>query len=130
MKKFIALLLALVMVMGLVACGTTNNTPTTTEGTTTAATEGTTEATDTAEVMTYADYVAAADGSVVTVEFYVQDTQGWWFNDKPEVNSGVITVYGQGKEGGYFAYELRCEEADAAKLVPGTKIRVTGYKAT
>ena len=130
MKKFIALLLALVMVMGLVACGTANNTPATTEGTTTAATEGTTEAADTADVMTYADYAAAADGSVVTVEFYVQDTQGWWFNDKPEVNSGVITVYGQDKEGGYFAYELRCEEADAAKLVPGTKIRVTGDKAT
>ena len=126
MKKFIALLLALVMIMGLVACGTTNNTNKP-EGTTTTPTEN---KTDTVKVMTYAEYVAAADGSVVTVEFYVQDTEGWWFNDKPEVNSGVITVYGQDKNGGYFAYELRCEEADAAKLTPGTKIRVTGDKAT
>lgn len=127
MKKFIAMLLALVLVMGLVACSVNVDTKTTAEATT----EATTEATgDTAKVMTYADFMAAEDGAVVTVEFYVQDTEGWWFNDKPEVNSGVITVYGQDKEGGYFAYELRCEEADAAKLVPGTKIRVTGDKAT
>ena len=126
MKKLIALLLALVMVMGLVACAPANNTestPETTENTTT-------ENTDAVKAMTYAEYMAAADGSVVTVEFYVQDTEGRWFNDKPEVNSGVITVYGQDQEGGYFAYELRCAEADAAKLIPGTKIQVTGDKAT
>ncbi|MBP3645108.1 MAG: hypothetical protein J6K55_01660, partial [Clostridia bacterium] len=31
-------------------------------------------------------------------------------------------------DGAYFLYELACSEEDAAKLVPGTKIRVTGYK--
>lgn len=123
MKKLTALLLALVLVLGLAACAPAANT----EGTTTNNTENNT---DNAEVMTYAEYAAAADGSVVTVEFYVQDTQGWWFNNDPAVNSGVITVYGQDKDGGYFAYDLRCEEADAAKLTPGTKICVTGDKAT
>ena len=32
-------------------------------------------------------------------------------------------------DGGYFFYELQCTEADAAKLVPGTKIKVKGTKA-
>ncbi len=71
-------------------------------------------------VMTYADYANAALDSEVTVECYVQDTQSWWDNK--------ITVYAQDQDGAYFLYELACSEEDAAKLVPGTKIKVTGYK--
>ena len=74
-----------------------------------------------AAVMTYADYVAAAIDDEVTVEVYVQAHQSWW-EDK-------VTVYAADADGAYFIYELACSEEDAAKLVPGTKIRVNGYKS-
>ncbi len=138
MKKLIAMLLALTLALGLVACGTTPATPTTEApaGTTEAPAEETTEAPaeetteapveDTTagaagEVMTYADFMAAELEAEVVIETYVQNHQSWW-EDK-------ITVYCQDEEGAYFLYELACTEEDAAKLVPGTKIRVTGYKA-
>jgi len=72
-------------------------------------------------VMTYAQYAAAPVESEVTVECYVQDHQSWWDNK--------ITVYAMDGDGGYFLYNMACSEADAAKLVPGTKIKVKGYKA-
>jgi len=77
-----------------------------------------------AEVMTHADYTAAAIDDEVTVETYVQATQGWWSDN----GQGKISVYAQSEDGAYFIYELACAEEDAAKLVPGAKIRVTGYK--
>ena len=133
MKKLIALLLALVMVIGLVACGTTTpETPATdapateapateapaTEAPIAEATEEVTEAG--AATMTYAEYAAAELDTAVTVEMYVQATQSWWDNK--------ITVYAADQDGAYFVYELACSEEDAAKLIPGTKICVTGYK--
>ena len=71
-------------------------------------------------VMTHAEFVAAEDGTVVTIEAYVQAKQGWWDNK--------ITLYLQDREGGYFVYNLPCSETDAAKLTVGTKIRITGEK--
>jgi hypothetical protein len=71
--------------------------------------------------MTYAEFMAADIDAEVTVEAYVQGHQAWWSNK--------ITVYAQDFDGGYFFYELECSEEDAAKLVPGTKIKVTGTKA-
>ena len=71
-------------------------------------------------VMTHEEYMAAELDSQVTVEFYVQATESWW--------NETITVYGQNVDGGYLAYNMSCSEADAAKLTPGTKIRVTGTK--
>ena len=68
----------------------------------------------------YDKYVEAELESNVTVEVYVQATQSWWNNK--------ITVYAADKDGAYFIYELACSEADAAKLTPGTKIKVTGRK--
>ena len=94
MKKILALLLALVMVFALAACGT--------------------------KVMTHAEYAAAELDSEVVIEAYVQATQSWWDNK--------ITVYAADKDGAYFIYNMTCSEEDAAKLVPGQKIRVTGYK--
>ena len=132
MKKLIALLLALVMVVGLVACGAKEEaapeTQPATEAPTEAPTEEATEAPTEAEVeaepevavMSHADYVAAELDAEVVIETYVQNSQSWW-EDK-------ITVYCQSPDGAYFLYELACSEEDAAKLVPGTKIRVTGYK--
>lgn len=72
-------------------------------------------------VMTHADYVAAEIDREVTIETYVQDKQSWWENK--------ATVYAQSEDGAYFLYDMACSEEDYAKLVPGTKIRVTGYKA-
>ena len=76
---------------------------------------------DTVKVMTHDEYIAAELETEVVVEAYVQATQSWWDNK--------ITVYLQDENGGYFAYEMACSEDDAARLVPGTKIRITGYKA-
>ena len=105
MKKLLALLLAVVLVFSLAACGKPAQKDIFAKG------EG---------VLTHEQYIAAEEGSRVTVEAFVQGTQSWW--------DGKITVYAQDKEGGYFFYDMACSEADAAKLVPGTKIKVTGDK--
>ncbi len=123
MKKLIAMLLVLAMAMAFVACGETETPP---ASTTEATTEATTEGATSADVMSYAEYDAAEMDSAVTVECYVQATQSWWFDDK--VGHGKITVYAQDADGAYFLYEMKCEEADAAKLTEGTKIRVNGFK--
>ena len=72
------------------------------------------------KAMTHEQYFAAEMQSEVVVETYVQAHQSWWDNK--------VTVYCQSPDGAYFLYELACSEADAEKLVPGTKIRVTGNK--
>ncbi|MCR4740238.1 MAG: hypothetical protein K5886_08245 [Lachnospiraceae bacterium] len=72
-------------------------------------------------VMSYADYIAADLDSEVTVETFVQAKQSWW-EDK-------ATVYTQDNEGGYFLYNMECSEDDYAKLTPGTKIKVKGFKS-
>lgn len=72
------------------------------------------------EVMSYADYMAAELDTQVVVETYVQAKQSWW-EDK-------ATLYTQDQDGGYFVYNMACSEEDYAKLTPGTKIKVTGFK--
>lgn len=72
-------------------------------------------------VMTYAEYAAAELDTEVVVETYVQAKQSWW-EDK-------ATLYTQDQDGAYFIYEMACSEEDYEKLTPGTKIKVTGYKA-
>ena len=104
MKKFIALFLALIMVMSFAACSGDFDPAAKSEGT-----------------MTYAEYAAAELGAEVVIECYVQATQSWWDNK--------IKVYAQDPDGGYFIYDMVCSEEDAAKLVKGTKIKVTGFKA-
>jgi len=76
--------------------------------------------TDDVKVMTYAEYAAAEVDAAVVIEAYVQAKQSWWDNK--------ATIYTQDKDGAYFIYEMSCSEEDFAKLVPGTKIRVTGFK--
>lgn len=72
-------------------------------------------------VMTYEEYAAAELDTEVVVETYVQAKQSWW-EDK-------ATLYTQDQDGGYFIYDMPCSEEDYEKLTPGTKIKVTGYKA-
>ena len=70
--------------------------------------------------MTHEAFLAAEPESEVLVEVYVQATQEWWDN--------AVSVYAANEDGAYFIYEMACSEEDALKLVPGTKIRVSGYK--
>ncbi len=102
MKKIFALTLAVLMVFSLAACAKKEKKD------------------DGVKVMSYAEYDAAAMDAEVVIECYVQAHQSWWDNK--------ITVYAQDEDGAYFLYEMACSEADAAKLVPGTKIQVKGYK--
>ena len=104
MKKLLAVVLALTLAFALVACGGSKG-PDTTKG------EG---------VMTYAEYAAAELESEVVVEAYIQGKQSWWDNKG--------TFYAQDAEGGYFFYEMGCTEEEYNKLVPGTKVKVTGFK--
>ncbi|MBQ9661933.1 MAG: hypothetical protein IJV40_02135 [Oscillospiraceae bacterium] len=138
MKKYLALILALVMVLALAACGQTAQ-PAATEAPAAseapAAEEPAAEEAapveepaaeeEPAEIevspMSYAEFEAAAIDDPVCVETYVQAKQSWW-DDK-------ATVYTQDGDGAYFLYNMACSEEDFAKLVPGQKIRVTGYKA-
>ena len=129
MKKIIAMLLALCMVLAFAACAKTEEAPVAPAATEAPATEApateapATEAPATepaVTVMTHEEYIAAEMNSAVTIETYVQAHQSWWDNK--------ITVYCQSPDGAYFLYELACSEEDAAKLVPGTKIQVKGFK--
>lgn len=104
MKKFLALMVSAVLVLSFAGCGGGGDEDKKSEG-----------------VMTYAEYIAAPLDSQVVVETYVQAKQSWW-EDK-------ATVYSQDKDGAYFLYDMACSEADYAKLTPGTKIKVTGYKS-
>ena len=72
-------------------------------------------------VMSYAEYDAAEMQTEVTVETYVQAKQTWW--------DGVARIYCQSEDGAYFLYDMPISQEDYDKLVPGTKIRVKGYKA-
>ena len=113
MKKIFAVLLALSMVFALAACTSGSNEP---------AAEPEVDIFAKGEgVMTYAEYAAADLDTEVTIETFVQATQSWWDN--------TITAYTQDNEGAYFLYNMACSEEDAAKLVPGTKIKVTGFKS-
>ena len=99
MKKILVMMLAVLSAMTLFVCAA---------------------AAEEAAVMTHEAYMAAENDTEVVIESYVQGHQSWWDNK--------VTVYLQDETGAYFAYEMACSEEDAAKLVPGTKIRVKGFK--
>ena len=155
MKKIVSTVLALAMVLSLAGCAGGTDETTAAETTaaqteaaeeTTAAAEETTAAAETtatadettaaegetaesgaetAEVMTHEEYMAADLDSHVVVETYVQAKQSWWEDE----GQGKATVYGQSEDGAYFMYDMACSQEDYEKLVPGTKIQVTGYKS-
>ena len=103
MKRTLVLAIVIVAMIAFAACGKKDDPSKKSEG-----------------VMTYAQYDAAAIDAEVVIECYVQATQSWWDNK--------ITVYGADPDGAYFIYNMTCTEEDSKKLVPGTKIKVTGYK--
>lgn len=108
MKKIFGLLLACLLVLGCAGCGGDSA-------------GGSGADVKSEGVMTYAEYAAAPVDTQVVVETYVQAKQSWW-EDKG-------TFYTQDKDGAYFLYEMLCSREDYDKLTPGTKIKVTGYKA-
>ena len=149
MKKSLLVTLALSLVLVAAGCSkTTENTTeevaTEVEDATEAVEEDAAEAEDTAEaetaeteteadtenataegVMSYADYVAADVDTEVCVETYVQAKQAWWEDN----GVGQATFYTQNQDGAFFVYNLPCSQEDYDKLVPGTKIKVTGFKS-
>lgn len=107
-KRMIALAACAAMVLGLVACSST-----TTDNQTDAATD--------ANVMSHAEFDAAAVDDEVTVITHVQAAESWWDN--------AATVYAQDEDGAYLLYNMSCTEEQYASLVAGTEIKVTGYKS-
>ncbi len=108
MKKTLAIVLSMVLAISAVGCGS--------KGAAVKASDKKGEG-----VMTYAEYAAADLDAEVVVETYVQAKQSWWDNKG--------TFYTQDNDGAYFLYEMACSEEEYNKLVPGTKIKVTGYKS-
>ena len=142
MKKFISGVMTLTLVLALAGCGTeqqpsseasqpvsgveeSSTTESSSVEESSSAEESSAEESSSEEaaaaVMSYAEYAAADIDTEVVVETYVQAKQSWW-EDK-------ATVYTQDKDGAYFLYNMACSEEDYAKLVPGTKIKVKGFKS-
>lgn len=142
MKKTIVLSMMLTLTLVLSGCGKSNDAAATTPAETTiaassAAAETTApesskassaaetdstkaESTKSEGVISYEEYMEAELDSEVVIETYVQAKQSWWDNK--------ATLYTQDEDGAYFVYNVNCSEEDYAKLVPGTKIKVTGFK--
>lgn len=125
MKKIFALMLALCLVLTMFAgCGEKDGPDTPNDDNNVVDNNTPDETPETPEksegVMTYAEYAAAALDTEVTIETYVQAKQSWWDNK--------ATLYTQDKDGAYFIYNMACSQEDYDKLVPGTKIKVKGFK--
>lgn len=116
MRKLVVVL-AVCSMAAVAMVGCNSNKTESTEAETSTAVDATEEAGD---VMSYADFMAAENSTLVTVETYVQAKQSWW-EDK-------ATVYTEDEDGAYFLYNMTCSEEDYALLTQGTKIKVTGYK--
>lgn len=113
MKKLVACLLVLMMAFAAAGCAKKTEAPAA-EKDIFAKSEG---------VMSYADYVAAEDGSDITIEAFVQAIA---YN----ATYGNASLFLADKDGAYYVYRMPCTDADAAKLTPGVKIKVTGQKGS
>ena len=129
MKKLLSLLLALGVVCSLAGCAGSNDGSQSDASQSSSASGSSSQAdgsqtagsqTD-AQVMSYDEYMAAAVDDAVTIQAYVQAKQSWWEDQ--------ATVYAQDEDGAYFLYNMACSQEDYEKLVPGTCIRVSGYKS-
>ena len=135
MKKKLAMALALTCAIAMTACGgssapaeTAAPEPTvesTVEEAAPVVDESVVEAADPSRdlyIMEYDEYLTAEVDDPVCLDVYVQAKQAWWDNK--------ATIYAQCSEegGGVFIYEMPISEEDYEALVPGTKIRVNGFK--
>lgn len=76
---------------------------------------------DDTKIIDYATFAAADIDEPVVVETYVQAKQIWW--------QGATSLYTQNKDGAYFIYNIPMTMEEYEKLVPGTRIFVSGYKS-
>ena len=134
MKKIIAMLLTLALVLSFAGCAS-SETPATEAPETEAAVVETTEAPVETEaedgsfqttipaedVISYEEYAAAELETLVTVETCIQAKQSWWDNK--------ATLYTQNADGAYFIYNMPCSPDEYDKLTVGTWIRASGYKS-
>jgi len=134
-KKFLALLLARTMVLALAAGGNNNDNTTPSDKETTGNNEstGSTENTENTEntegttggeetkVMTHEEFDAVAVDGAVVVECYIAAVESWY--------KDACHIYALAEDGGYYIYGYSCTKEEADELVPGMKIRVSGYKA-
>jgi hypothetical protein len=74
-------------------------------------------------VMTYDQFIAAAEGADVVIEGYIQAKQVY-----SEQYSNT-TMYLADGNGAYFAYRVACTADEYAKFEIGAKVKVTGQKA-
>lgn len=134
MKKFLSVLLALGLAVSATACAggasSSSEAASTSEPEATPAAESeaaTSEAAaPTVEVMSYDEYMAAADETAVAIQAYVQAKQVLSTNDQGQT---VTSLYLQDADGAYFAYGVQCSEEDYEKLTEGVCVQVSGYKA-
>lgn len=76
-----------------------------------------------ATALSYAEYVAAADGDYVTIDGYVSGRCTWW--------GDAASFYLQDDDGGYYIYNLPCTQDQYNNdLKVGQKISVTGQKGS
>lgn len=132
MKKTLALILALVMVLALTACGQQAAAPAAPAATETpAATEAPAETEAPVEeeaaveyvAVDYAGFCAAELDTPVAVEAYVQTIA---YN----AEYGNISMFLADEDcNGYYVYRMACDDELAAKIDYGKKLKVCGYKA-
>ena len=116
MKKVLAIMLALVLVFALAACGTANNASGNNNG------ASNTNSAEGAKAVTYAEFAEAKADTDIVVEGYLQ---GWAYNAQYG-NAGLFIM---NDDGNFYAYRAKCDDATAAKFAEGVKVRVTGQKA-
>jgi len=111
MKKVLAILLAMIMVFAFTACGEKEPEvkvdPNSKD-------EG---------VMTFAEYVAAEEGSDVVIEGFITAkvyAQAY----------GNCNLFVQDGDGAYFVYRMPCTDDDDAKLAIGAKVKISGVKTS
>ncbi len=110
MKKTLAIILALIMVLSFAACGKKDPEPAKVDPN--AKDEG---------VMTYAQYIAAEDGADVVIEGFITakiDGTAW----------GNCSLILQDGDGAYYVYRMPIDAEGFAKLEIGQKIKVSGVR--
>lgn len=142
MRKFVCTLLALCLAASMAACAGTTTTESSAASDSSVASESSVSETSTVsetaseedtaseesgeasgEVLSYDEYMAAELDSEVTIQAYVQAKQSYY------AEQGTATVYLQDKDGGYFAYDMKCSQEDYDAMTEGTCIQVTGFKS-
>ncbi len=110
MKKYLAIILALVMVLSFAACGKKDPKPA--EVDPNAKDQG---------VLTHSEFIAAADGTDVTIEGFITakiDGTAW----------GNCSLILQDGDGAYYVYRMPIEADEFSKLEVGQKVKVSGVR--